>query len=106
MQKGHVAIGTVTGTGALITIPLGFQPDHIEIFNPTTQAGMVWQRGMASNSAIKTVAAGTRTLAVTNAIIPTAGVDGTTARGFSIGADANVNVSTNVMYYKAISNDA
>lgn len=94
----NTVVGSVMGTGAAINVVLGFKPDHIEIINDTSSASLEKFRGSANTT--KTVAAGTRTT-VTGA----AGVSdysGSTGEGFTIPADANVNVAAQLIRYKAI----
>lgn len=81
-QAGGVvnhAVGRVTtdaGAAADTTFNCGFVPRYIEWVDNTNRITLQWYEGMASNSAIRTVAAGTRTLDVASGITP-----GTTAAG-------------------------
>ena len=61
-------IVTDGGAAADTAIVLGFVPRYIQFVNQTDRIMLEWYEGMASNSAIRTVAAGTRTLDVTNGI--------------------------------------
>lgn len=47
------------------TFTVGFTPKFIRVENATDRIGYEWYQGMADNTAIKTVAAGTRTLDTT-----------------------------------------
>ena len=49
-------------TGAAQTYKLGYAPRYVQVVNATDRITLEWYAGMASDSAIKTVAAGTRTL--------------------------------------------
>jgi hypothetical protein len=72
-------------TAAAIPITVGFKPRHVRIVNVTSRDEMEWFEGMAAASAVKTVAAGTRTLITTNGIT-------VSDSGFTIGLDTDVNV--------------
>lgn len=61
------AVGQVVtdgGAAADTAIPLGFVPRYVKWVNRTNLTQLEWFEGMAANSAIRTVAAGTRTLDV------------------------------------------
>ncbi|HYI43199.1 MAG TPA: hypothetical protein VD768_06220 [Sphingomicrobium sp.] len=99
MSNPQTHVGTVTGTGAAINVPIGFQPDYVLIYNAVTGAKIEWFRGMAAASAIKTVVAGDITVAATNGV---SALDSKTAgEGFVIGADAQVNVTGNAIRFFA-----
>jgi hypothetical protein len=67
----HMAAGTDTFDATAITatdyveIQCGFTPRYVLWMNITDRVGGEWFDGMADNSCLKTVAAGTRTLEVT-----------------------------------------
>lgn len=106
MSNVQTVIGTVEGTGSAIVVALGFAPDYVEIINIDSAAGFEkgeWITGMASPSAYKTVAAGTRTKLTTTGITINAGSD-TVAAGFTIGADADLNASGETISYRATRN--
>lgn len=94
-------IGQVTGTGSAINVVLGFLPDSVKLTNRATGATLEWYRaaGTAGGSK-KTVVAGTVTIVTGAASI--AGFEGTTGAGFTIPADAQVNVATNVIDYEVV----
>ncbi len=106
MHKGHFAYGTAVGTGAAMNFAIGFQPDWVEIFNLTSRDELKWQTGMTAAHGFKRVAAGTGTAITSGGISLYAGVDGTTAVGFTLGTDADMNVVAEVLYWKAGTNDA
>lgn len=94
-------VGQVTGTGAAINVVLGFKPDKVEIVNRTSGATMEWFRGAGTaGGSKKTVVAGTVTVVTGAASI--ADYAGTTGDGFTIPADAQVNVNTQIIDYVAI----
>ena len=107
-MKGQLRTGTVTGTGAAINVPLGFAPAHIKVFNPNdagaVDATMEWVKGMADASGFKGTATGCA-LVATNGITPYDGVAATTPAGFTIGADADLNVTAEVMVWYAYGDD-
>lgn len=95
--------GKVTGTGAAIDIPLGFQPDYIKCYNPNDAGALYptieWFAGMpAANGlkSLKVVDSGATGNASQNKITANglslfAG-DATNGPGFTIGADGDLNV--------------
>ena len=85
----HMATGRVldTGTVAAFDVDTGFRPRYVRIINTTSRDMMEWFEGMDDASAIKTVAAGTRTKITSNGVT----VDAT---GFTIGLDTDVNVTS------------
>lgn len=65
------AVGVVVtdgGAAAVTTFSLGFAPRHIEFINLTDRIGYEWYEGMTSPGALKSAAAGTRTLETTEGI--------------------------------------
>lgn len=108
-----IITGSVAGTGAAINISLGFIPSYVKVFNPS-DAGSLWGTiewfsGMAAASglkSLKTIDSGVTGLAsqayvTTNGISSYAGT-ATAGAGFTIGADADINASTEVVYYIAV----
>lgn len=85
--------GTQDGTGAAINIELGWLPDHVVVQNweAADFARLEWYTGMAAAAAIKT-ATSTKSLLTTLGISQYAGST-TAKKGFTIGADTDVNVS-------------
>lgn len=94
--------GTVTGTGAAINVSIGWQPDEVEVINIsdlTNFPTLLWRKGMAAAAALK------RSLS-TWSLLTTLGIsmyvgDSTHGEGFTIGADATVNVNTNTLLWTA-----
>lgn len=67
----NMAVGTVVAdatTAADEVFTVGFNPRHIVFVDRTNRIMLEWWEGMAANSAIRTVAAGTRTLDVSSGI--------------------------------------
>lgn len=58
-------------------VSLGFTPKYVVWDNVTDRVKIEWYEGMAANTSIKTVAAGTRTLETTNGGITICDSDGT-----------------------------
>lgn len=78
---GSVVFDATAITAAdYISISVGFVPKYIVWSNDTDRVMVEWRDGMAQDSCIKTVAAGTRTLEVTGG-----------NHGFVIGSSSNTN---------------
>jgi stage V sporulation protein SpoVS len=96
-QAGGVvnqSVGQVTtdaGAAADTAITLGFVPRYVQWVDRTNRITLEWFEGMAANSAIRTVAAGTRTLDVSAGITVSAPSSG--ALTFTIKA-ADIAVSS------------
>lgn len=94
MATGSYIIET-GDTAAAITITCGFTPRYVRVQNVTSGDGMEWFEGMAAASAQKQVAAGDKTL------ITSLGIT-TSASGFIIGLDTDVNVKAEQLRWVAI----
>lgn len=105
MHKGHVVSGSVEGTGAAITLELGFRPHYLKVTNIDGLATLEWFNGMPDASGIKAITSGVISKILTNGITPTEGVAATTAAGFRIGTDTDINVSGETLHYFAINGD-
>ena len=104
MRENQVAAGTVTGTGAAIYVVLGFTPRYVEVVN-VASGGLVtakWFQGMAAASAVKQAAGGTTVVITSNGISEYVGSPGVNSKGFTIGADIDINASGEAMYYIAL----
>jgi hypothetical protein len=89
-----VRTGAVIATGAILNVDsVGFRPQVVRIFGEDFDMAE-WIEGMADDSAMKTVAAGTRTLETSDGITPR-------AAGFALGALADVNVNTELLRWVA-----
>lgn len=102
----NVAVGRYldTGTAAAISITCGFKPRYVKVIN-VTSAGeglnwVEWYEGMADASAIKVQDAGTSEAGIT--LITTLGIT-PSARGFTIGLDTDLNVTSEQLSWMAIS---
>lgn len=85
--------------GDFIEIDLGFQPTYVEFVNLTDRISVEHFKGMDANSALKTAAAGTRTLEVTGG---NGGITLTT-NGFRVSQNATLAViaASKTCYYRA-----
>lgn len=76
-NRAQGVVVTDGGAAADTTFTCGFAPRYIAFHNATDRISLEWFDGMASNSAIRTVAAGTRTLDVSSGITPGTAAAGT-----------------------------
>ena len=83
-----------TGTVAAFDLEIGYKPRYVCVENVTSGDKMEWFEGMADASAIKTVAAGTRTIITSNGITPL-------ANGFTVGLDTDVLVTSEQLSWRA-----
>lgn len=83
-----------TGTVAAFDLDIGFKPRYVRVINTTSRDMYEWFEGMADASAIKTVAAGTRTLITSNGITPL-------ENGFTVGLDTDVVVTSEQLSWLA-----
>lgn len=79
--------GSFVGTGADMEVrTVGFRPKHVHIVNITGLCEAEWLLGMADDSMVLRITAGTMTVPTTNGITPL-------SDGFAVGANADLNVS-------------
>lgn len=83
-----------TGTVAEFDLDTGFKPRYVRVVNVTSGDMLEWFEGMADASAIKTVAAGTRSIITSLGITPT-------ALGFTVGLDLDVVVTSEQLSWMA-----
>lgn len=77
-KVGRIVFDATAITAADSTLfSLGFTPKYVVWENVTDRVKIEWYEGMAANTSIKTVAAGTRTLETTNGGITICDSDGT-----------------------------
>lgn len=101
MAKGQVKIGTYTGTGAAITLALGFVPDYFRAVNITDgDITHEWFLGMSAGTSVDTAAAVTGN--ADNGVTAFDGTAGATAAGLTLGTD--LSESGKVYYYLALAN--
>jgi hypothetical protein len=106
MFKGHIAEGTVEGTGALITIQTGWIPSYVRVVNEDGLCVMEFFSNMTAGHGIKQVTVGTISKVTTGGISPYAGSAGANGAGFTIGTDVDINVAGETLHYRAESTDA
>lgn len=98
MPKGHSQIGIVQGTGAVINVITGFVPDVVELINADGLCRATWTKTMGDGAAMKSATAGTITMLSNGGVSAYSGDDG---YGFSIGVDADLNVSGEALHWVA-----
>jgi hypothetical protein len=88
-------VGAFNGTGAVVEVRgVEFRPRKVELYNVTGLATAVWVEGMADDSALKEVTAGTKSLITSAGVTPR-------SDGFDLGADADLNVSAELVRWVA-----
>lgn len=103
MFKGHIATGTVTGTGAALNVSLGFSPKVVAIINETDPGLYLWTDTMANAEMLKLVDSTVAlTFPTSNGVSTYAGSIAANPKGFTIGADADMNAASDVLHYIAI----
>lgn len=96
----NIKTGTVEGTGAAITINCGFVPLYIRIINIDGDATFEWVSGMPTVEAFKDLPTGVMAQMASGGITVNDYDD--TSMGFSIGADTDVNVNGETLFYMAL----
>ena len=95
-KVGRIVFDATALTAAdSIVVPLGFTPRYVCFENVTERIKVEWYEGMAANTSIKTVAAGTRTLETTNGGITVCDSDGvakTDGKAFAVLQNATLAV--------------
>lgn len=84
-----------TGTAAAIAITCGFQPKYVRVVNNTSGDEICWFEGMTDAYGVKRVAAGTQAATTSLGITPS-------ARGFTIGLDLDINVTSEQLSWLAL----
>jgi len=93
----RVAVKGFYGASADLNVDtVGFKPKLVRIVNVASggKCRFEWFRGMADDSAIKTVTNGTISVVTSNGITPR-------TNGFAFGADSDMNVTGELCYYEA-----
>jgi hypothetical protein len=99
-MASNVKVGTYTGTGAAINIPIGWVPDFLIVFNYTDGDIVgLWANGMAAGTSLDIAAAAASN--ADNAVTAYAGST-SVAAGVTVGTDWSENAK--VMYYLAVRN--
>lgn len=96
----EVQTGKQDGTGAAIDIELGWLPSHVTVINTesATMEQLDWYDGMSNGHAVKTV---TGTVARTKITSNGITILNSTFQGFRIGADTDVNVAGETLFWIA-----
>ena len=92
----RVKVGAFNGTAAIKDIrTVGFRPKYVRVINVSadTAAGE-WFEGFADDSVFKAITDGTMSLATSDGITPL-------ADGFRLGADTDLNVAGEQVYWVA-----
>ena len=103
--------GSITGTGSTINVSLGFKPKYVKVFNTAKNVVMEWIDGMGNGKGVKDQdqavnEGGTNTYTVGPQAVTSNGIsaydgDTSTPAGFTIGADTDLNVNGDTLYYIA-----
>ena len=95
VRNVHVGRYFDDGTVAAFTITTGFKPRYVKVSNVTSGDQEEWFEGMTDDTAVKTVAAGTRTILGSLGITPT-------TSGFTVGLDTDIHVTSEQLSWVAI----
>lgn len=95
-------IGKVEGTGAAISVEVGFQPRRVKLFNADGLCTLEWNSEMGDGKGYKILTGidATSDTVSLHSFISSGGITPSYA-GFSIGADTDINVSEETIYYEA-----
>ena len=101
----RMAHGTLVGTGAAINVGLGFTPNVVIIINETDPGLAFYTSDMADAEALKLTDAQALTFPTSNGISAYSGSEASASVGFTLGADSDLNGSSDVIHYVAFGND-
>ncbi len=91
----RVMTGSVTGTGSAISVrTVGYRPRVVKVYNAGGLAWAVWTEHMADAAALKFITAGTMSEITSDGVTPL-------SDGFQLGADTDLNVSGEKVYWVA-----
>jgi hypothetical protein len=91
----RIVVGAFTGTGAALNVrTVGFRPKAVHVINAGGLCQAWWTERMADAAAIKQITDGTISALTSNGITPL-------SNGFTLGADADLNVSGELCHYIA-----
>jgi hypothetical protein len=94
----NIAVGRyiTTSTAGAFTITTGFKPRYVRVQSLAASAvGFEWFEGMTDAYALKTAAAGDKTIVTTNGIT-------VSASGFTLGIDTSINIINEQLSWVAI----
>jgi hypothetical protein len=100
MRQNDMVEGSVVGTGAAINVSIGFKPRKVVLFQLDTPAKIEWTEDMGAGKGVKTTGTPAFTALSSNGITLLSGTT-TYSDGFTIGADTDINVDTETIYYVA-----
>ncbi len=96
---------SVEGTGSAINISLGFVPSYVKCFNyddaGSAAPTMEWWSGMTDGHGLKNTT-DTQAKVTSGGISEYDGADASAAKGFTIGADSDLNASGETIMYMAV----
>jgi len=105
------AVGSVAGTGAAINVSVGFQPRYIRVVNTAKNVVVEYIDGIGAGKGIKdqdqaVAEGGSASYTVGPQFISSNGItkyagSSSAPEGFTIGADTDLNVSGDTLYYVA-----
>ena len=102
-MSDYVKTGTVEGTGAAITISVGFVPSIVKLFNIDGNCFLFWNENVGAGKGQKVVDSGSGTTDIST--ISSNGVTVVNTErsqmGFIIGADTDINVSGETIVWEA-----
>lgn len=85
-----------TGTAAAFTLTIGFTPRYVRVVNETDGDKIEWFEGMADAEGLKTTDTGVAAIQTTLGITPT-------DKGFTVGLDTDINVTSEQLSWIAFS---
>lgn len=91
--------GTVEGTGAAISVNVGFVPRYVKLINVDGDATMEWNESLADGEGFKDLPTGVMALMASGGVTP--GDTDDTSLGFVIGTDSDVNGSAETIIWMA-----
>jgi hypothetical protein len=97
----QTATGTVEGTGAAISFNIGFIPSFVEVINIDGDAVLKWEDNMGDGKGYKILGTGLGALIASGGITRKGDAEADTIRGFTLGADTDVNVDSETLIYVA-----
>lgn len=100
MAYEGVITETVVGTGADIDVELGFAPSRVQLLK-ADGATLDWIPAMGDGFGMKTLTTVAPVMLTTLGISAYPGVVAEKSVGFTIGADTDLNVDAEVIYYTA-----
>lgn len=98
----QIKTGTVTGTGAALNVECGFVPKAVFIYNETDPGVFLWLDTMADAEMVKLTDAVALTFPTSNGVSTYTGSIGANSKGFTIGADSDMNAASDVIHYLAL----